>query len=136
MTCIYIFAFGEYNSKQVNVSGILIFCAQFLALNLRKVMLNAANSYLFGIILTICKYIYRSFECPQTTPFCQKTSKSNRKLKAKGTLQAASLLLLLRLHIWKLIIYFKNNTQVCLKLRMFKYFLPLPNVLKTWFWDV
>ena len=40
---IYIFAFGEYNSKQVNVSGIQIFRAQFLTLNLRKVMLNSAN---------------------------------------------------------------------------------------------
>ena len=57
----YIFAFGEYNSKQVNVNGIQIFRAQFPALNLRKVMLNAANIYLFGIILTKCKYIYRSF---------------------------------------------------------------------------
>ena len=47
MTSIYIFAFGEYNSKQVNVSAIQIFRAQFLALNLRKVMLNAANIYLF-----------------------------------------------------------------------------------------
>ena len=36
MTCIYIFAFGEYNSKQVNVSGIQIFRAQFLALQVRK----------------------------------------------------------------------------------------------------
>ena len=54
---VYIFAFDEYNSKQVNGSGILIFRAQFLALNLRKVMLNAANIYLFVIILTICKYI-------------------------------------------------------------------------------
>ena len=37
---VYIFAFGVYNSKQVNVSGIKIFCAQFLALYLRKVMLK------------------------------------------------------------------------------------------------
>ena len=44
-----------------NVSGIQIFRAQFLALHLRKVMLNAANIYLFGIIHTKCKYIYRSF---------------------------------------------------------------------------
>ena len=51
------FAFGEYNSKHVNVSGIQIFCAQFLALILRRVMLNAANSYLFGIILTKCYYL-------------------------------------------------------------------------------
>ena len=55
---VYIFAFGEYNSKQVNVSDIKIFRAQFMALNLRKVMLNAANIYLFGIILTKCKCIY------------------------------------------------------------------------------
>ena len=39
----YILAFGEYNFKQVNVSGIQIFCAQLLGLNLRKVMFNAAN---------------------------------------------------------------------------------------------
>ena len=54
MTCIYtyVFAFGEYNSKQINVSGIQIFRAQIIALNLRNVMLNAANIYLFGIILT------------------------------------------------------------------------------------
>ena len=57
---VYIFAFGEYNLKQVNVSGIQIFRAQLLALNLRKVMLNAANIYLFWFILTKCKYIYRS----------------------------------------------------------------------------
>ena len=44
MTCI--FAFGVYNSKQVNVSSIQIFSAQFVALHLRKVMLNAANIYL------------------------------------------------------------------------------------------
>ena len=58
MTFIYIFVFGESNSKQVNVSGIQIFRAQLMALILRKVMLNAANIYLFGIILTKCKYIY------------------------------------------------------------------------------
>ena len=50
-----IFAFGEYNSKQVNVSSITIFHALFQALKLRKEMLNAVNSYLFGIILTKCK---------------------------------------------------------------------------------
>ena len=59
--CVYIFAFGVYNFKQVNVSGIKIFLAQLLALNLRKVMLNAANIYPFGFIRTKCKYIYRSF---------------------------------------------------------------------------
>ena len=58
---VFIFAFGMYKSKQVNVSGIQIFRLQFLALHLRKVMLNAANIYLFGIIHTKCKYIYRSF---------------------------------------------------------------------------
>ena len=47
---------------QVNFSGIQIFRAQFLALHLRKVMLNAANIYLFGNIHTKCKYIYRSFQ--------------------------------------------------------------------------
>ena len=57
----YVFAFGVYNFKQVNVSGIQIFRAQLLALNLRKVMLNATNIYLLGIIHTKCKYIYRSF---------------------------------------------------------------------------
>ena len=55
---VYIFAFGEYNSKQVNVSGIKIFRAQFRSLKLRREMLNAANIYLLGIILTKCKYIY------------------------------------------------------------------------------
>ena len=35
-----------------------MFRAQLLALNLHKVMLNAANIYLFGFILTKCKYIY------------------------------------------------------------------------------
>ena len=59
---VYIFALGEYNFKQANVSGIQIFRAQLLALNLRKVMLNAANIYLLGFILTKCKYIYRSFK--------------------------------------------------------------------------
>ena len=58
---VYIFTFGVYNSKQVNFSGIQIFRMQFMALHLRKVMLNAANIYLFGIIRTKCKYIYRSF---------------------------------------------------------------------------
>ena len=57
---VYIFAFGAYNSKQVNVSGIQIFRAQFLGLYFRKVMLNAANIYLFGIKHTKGKYIYRS----------------------------------------------------------------------------
>ena len=57
---VYILAFGVYNSKQVNVSGIQIFPVQFLALHLRTAMLNAANIYLFGIH-TKCKYIYRSF---------------------------------------------------------------------------
>ena len=52
---VYIFAFGEYNSIQLNDSGIKIFCAQ------KKEMLNAANIYLYEIILTKCKYIYRSF---------------------------------------------------------------------------
>ena len=69
---VYIFAFGEHNSKQVNVSGIQIFRAQFPALNLHKVMLNAANIYLFGIILTKWKYIYRSFlgsVCMYVQPF-------------------------------------------------------------------
>ena len=63
MTCIHIciFAFSAYNFKQVNVSGIQIFRAQLLALNLRKVMLNAANIYLFRFILTKCKYLYRAF---------------------------------------------------------------------------
>ena len=60
---VYIFAFGEFNYKQVNDSGIKIFRPQFLALqlHLRKVMLNAANIYQFRIIHTKCKYIYRSF---------------------------------------------------------------------------
>ena len=55
MTCVYVFAFGEYNSKQVNVSGIKIFRAQFQSLKLCKEMLNATNIYLFGIIHTKCK---------------------------------------------------------------------------------
>jgi len=58
----HILAFGVYIPKQANVSGIQIFRAQFLALHLRKVMLNAANIYLFVIIHTKCKYIYRSLE--------------------------------------------------------------------------
>ena len=58
---VYIFAYGDYNSKQVNVSGIQIFRAQFLALHLLKVMLNAAKIFLFRIIHTKGKYIYRSF---------------------------------------------------------------------------
>ena len=58
---VYIFSFGQYNFKQINVSGIQIFRAQLLALNLRKVVLNAANIYPFGFILTKCKYKYRSF---------------------------------------------------------------------------
>ena len=58
---VYILAFGVYNSKQVNVTGIQIFRAQFLALHLRKVMLNAAKIFLFRIIHTKGKYIYRSF---------------------------------------------------------------------------
>ena len=58
---VYIFAFGEYNSKQVNVSAIKYFLAQFKGLELRTENLNAATNYLFGIIFTKCKYIYRSF---------------------------------------------------------------------------
>ena len=54
----YILAVCVYNPKKANVSSIQIFLAQFLALYLRKVMLNAANFYLFGIIHTKCKYIY------------------------------------------------------------------------------
>ena len=53
-------AFGVYISRQANC-GIQIFHAQFLALHLRKVILNAANTFLFGIIHPKCKYIYRSF---------------------------------------------------------------------------
>ena len=57
---VYIFAFVKYNSKQVNVSVAFKFSqnAEFLALNLCKVMLNVANIYLFGVILTKCKYTY------------------------------------------------------------------------------
>ena len=40
---------------------LVAFRAQFQALNLRKEMSDAANIYLFGIIHTKCKYIYRSF---------------------------------------------------------------------------
>ena len=58
---VYILVFGVYNPKKANVSSIQIFLAQFLALHLRKLMLNAANNYLFVIIHTKCKYIYRSF---------------------------------------------------------------------------
>ena len=54
-------AFCEYNSNQVNISGIYIFRAQFQSLKLCKEMLNASNICLFGIILTKWKYIYRSF---------------------------------------------------------------------------
>ena len=35
------------------------FLAQFQSLKLRKEMLNAANIYLFEIIHTKCKYVYR-----------------------------------------------------------------------------
>ena len=42
------------------LAGIQIIRAQLKALKLRKEMLNAANIYLFGIILTKCKYIDRS----------------------------------------------------------------------------
>ena len=72
---VYILAFGVYNSKQVNVSGIQIFRAQFLALHLRKVMLNAANIYLFGIIHTKCKYMYRSFHVSTPERFGDKIPK-------------------------------------------------------------
>ena len=65
---VYIFAFGEYNSEGVNVSGIQIFRSQFLALNLRKVMLNAASIYLLGILLTKCKYIYMYFKHKNMEP--------------------------------------------------------------------
>ena len=58
---IYIFAFGEYNSKQVNVSDIQHFLAQFKGLELRTENSNATNIYLFGIIFTKCNYINRSF---------------------------------------------------------------------------
>jgi len=43
---VFIFAFCEFNSKQINVSGIQQFLAQFKGLELRKVNLNAANIYL------------------------------------------------------------------------------------------
>ena len=55
---VYIFAFGAYNFKQVNVSGIQIFCAQLLALNLRKVILNAANIHIPVWICTHQMKIY------------------------------------------------------------------------------
>ena len=58
---IYIFAFGEYKSQQVNVSGIQHYFAQIKGEQLRTENLNAANICLFAIILTKCKYIYRSF---------------------------------------------------------------------------
>jgi hypothetical protein len=58
---VFIFAFGEFNSKQVNVSGIQDFLAQFEGLELRKENLNVANIYLFVINLTKCKYIDRSY---------------------------------------------------------------------------
>ena len=57
---VYVFIFGEINSRQVNVGGIQIFLAQFQDLKLHKKMLNAANIYLFGIIPTKGKYIDRS----------------------------------------------------------------------------
>ena len=60
---LYILAFGVHNNEQVNV------CAQFLALHLRKVMLNAANICLFGIIHTKCKYIYMSFRMTEWSVF-------------------------------------------------------------------
>ena len=59
---VYMFAFGEYNSKQVNVSGIQHYFTQIYGQEFRTENLNAANIYLFCIILTKCKYIYRSFE--------------------------------------------------------------------------
>ena len=37
---VYIFAFGEYNSKQVNVSGIKIFRAQLQSLKLRNCVIE------------------------------------------------------------------------------------------------
>ena len=55
-----LYILGAYNFNQVNVSGIQIFRAQLLALNLRKIMLDAADIYLFRFILTKCAYIYRS----------------------------------------------------------------------------
>ena len=58
---VYIFAFGEFNFQQVNVSCIQRFLVQFLGLELRKKILNAANIYLLGIKLTKCKYLDGSF---------------------------------------------------------------------------
>ena len=47
---------------------IQIFRAQFLALHLRKVMLNVDNIYLFGIMHTKCKYMYiQVFSEPQVS---------------------------------------------------------------------
>ena len=63
---VYIFAFGEYNSKQVNVSAIKYFLAQFKGLELRTENLNAATNYLFGIIFTKCKYMYIQVFCFRT----------------------------------------------------------------------
>ena len=56
---VFIFTFGEINSRQVIVGGIQII---FQTLKLRKEMLNAANIYLLGIKRTKCKYIDTSFE--------------------------------------------------------------------------
>ena len=59
---VYIFTFGEINSRQINDGGIQIFFAQFQTLKLRKEMLNAVNIYLFGIKrCTKCKYLDTSF---------------------------------------------------------------------------
>ena len=58
---VYIFTFGEINSRQVNAGGIQIIFAQFQTLKLQKEMLNAGNIYLFGIKRTKCKYIDTSF---------------------------------------------------------------------------
>ena len=44
--CVYIFTFGDFNSKPVNVSGIQHFLAQLKGLEMRKENLNAANIYL------------------------------------------------------------------------------------------
>ena len=52
---VYIFVFGEYNSKQVNVSGIQHFLAQFQGLELRTENFNAANIYLSEINPTTSK---------------------------------------------------------------------------------
>ena len=60
---VYTFAFDEYNSKQVNVNGIKIYRAQFQSLKLRNEVLNAANIYLSGIILTNA-YIYTGLLIP------------------------------------------------------------------------